>query len=385
MSAPVQHDKPLDDARLYAPPWARERPLPAVAQPQLISSPPVASALEEIATAVEEQKQRAAQHAARLPMGVGGPNIEWTPKFPNGPEFEGDVAMRTLRRRLTLEPDVVPEPPLRAREARLPWMARLGFVFLAAALVAFGVVVITTPEMSRTGPLKGDRLVAAAAPGPVARHEDPARLLVEVSQVEANQPLPLGLSLQGAVGNEVVLLTGLATGTRLTAGAPFGNKGWRIAARDLGAVFAYAPKDYVGVMDTAIHLRSAGNALLDSKLIRLEWTPKEMPQTAPRVQSPLFQLDPDEIANLIARGQQYFRNGDIASARLMFRRAAEAGSAQAAVAMGATFDPPVLRRMGVLGFAPDAEQARAWYQKAADRGASEAPRLIERLQTTQRQ
>jgi hypothetical protein len=251
-------------------------------------------------------------------------------------------------------------------------------------MVAFGVVLVTSPASIRSGPPKGDRLVRApqAAPAPKASVEPV--LVVEASQAEANEPLPLGVSLQRAAGDEIVLLTGLASGTRLTAGSPFGNKGWRIAARDLGTVFAYAPKDYVGVMDLAIHLRSSGDALLDTRPVRLEWTAKGPPELAPQVRSPLFRLESDEIENLMRRGQQYFRTGDIASARLMFRRAAEAGNASAALAMGATFDPPVLRRMGVLGFAPDVEQAGIWYRRAADLGASEAPRLIERLQASRR-
>ena len=50
-------------------------------------------------------------------------------------------------------------------------------------------------------------------------------------------------------------------------------------------------------------------------------------------------LDRDEIANLIKRGQELATQGDIAGARLLLRRAAEAGDAQAMQALGATYDP----------------------------------------------
>jgi TPR repeat protein len=79
------------------------------------------------------------------------------------------------------------------------------------------------------------------------------------------------------------------------------------------------------------------------------------------------------------RGEDFLKNGDIASARLILRRAANAGHAQAALALGVTFDPRFLAEQGVLGFAPDVAQARAWYERAAELGSSEAARRLERL------
>jgi TPR repeat protein len=73
------------------------------------------------------------------------------------------------------------------------------------------------------------------------------------------------------------------------------------------------------------------------------------------------------------------RTGDIAAARLVFRRAANAGNPQAALTLGATFDPLVLAELGVLGFPSDPAQARSWYDKAARLGSPEASRRIEAL------
>jgi TPR repeat protein len=85
------------------------------------------------------------------------------------------------------------------------------------------------------------------------------------------------------------------------------------------------------------------------------------------------------VAALVARGQTYLANGDIVSARLVFRRAAEAGDAQAALALGGTFDPLVLKSLGVIGVVADSAQARKWYQKAAELGSREAPQRIDQL------
>src|SRR5262249_537872 len=66
-------------------------------------------------------------------------------------------------------------------------------------------------------------------------------------------------------------------------------------------------------------------------------------------------------------------------ARLLLRRAAAMGDAQAALMLGASFDPSVLVELGVLGFAPDVTQARAWYQQAQERGSAEPSGRLARL------
>ena len=90
-------------------------------------------------------------------------------------------------------------------------------------------------------------------------------------------------------------------------------------------------------------------------------------------------LDRDEIANLLKRGQELATQGDLAGARLLLRRAAEAGDAQAMQALGATYDSTVLTRLNVIGVAPDNARARAWYERAAAAGAPEASRRLEQL------
>jgi hypothetical protein len=93
-------------------------------------------------------------------------------------------------------------------------------------------------------------------------------------------------------------------------------------------------------------------------------------------------LDSDEIAMLLKRGKDALSTGDLASARLLLRRAAEAGSAEAALALGATFDPQVIRRLGAIGAAPDAAQARQWYQKAVALGSTTASQPLAQLEAS---
>jgi hypothetical protein len=121
-----------------------------------------------------------------------------------------------------------------------------------------------------------------------------------------------------------------------------------------------------------------------------EAMPAAAPQpiaTAPGTDAPVAQtvtlpLDADEIAMLLKRGKDAFSTGDLAAARLLLRRAAEAGSAEAALALGATFDPLVIRRLGAIGAAPDAAQARQWYQKAVALGSPTASQPLAQLEAS---
>ena len=90
-------------------------------------------------------------------------------------------------------------------------------------------------------------------------------------------------------------------------------------------------------------------------------------------------LDPKEIENLIYRGDAALQSGDIAAARLLLRRAAEADDVTASIALAATYDPGVLTQLGARGAEPDVGTARAWYQKAADLGSSDAKRRLAEL------
>src|SRR5262249_33004439 len=95
--------------------------------------------------------------------------------------------------------------------------------------------------------------------------------------------------------------------------------------------------------------------------------------------APVQNLSPAEVEFLLKHGQQFMTVGDLAAARVVFRRAAEAGDAAAALAMGATYDPLVLNRIGALGVRADPDLARTWYERAKDFGSPEAPRRIDML------
>ena len=87
-------------------------------------------------------------------------------------------------------------------------------------------------------------------------------------------------------------------------------------------------------------------------------------------------LDPEEIKLFMKQGEQFIAAGDVVTTRIVFQRAAEAGDANAAMALGATYDPTVLAKLGVAGLGADVEKARTWYQKAESLGSTEATRRL---------
>ncbi len=85
----------------------------------------------------------------------------------------------------------------------------------------------------------------------------------------------------------------------------------------------------------------------------------------------------DEVSSLLKRGRDLIAAGDIASARLILTRLAEAGSVDACIALADTFEAGMLAGMHVVGVQPDPAKARAWYLRAAEQGSPEARRRLQ--------
>jgi TPR repeat protein len=82
---------------------------------------------------------------------------------------------------------------------------------------------------------------------------------------------------------------------------------------------------------------------------------------------------------LIKRARALMIAGDIAAARVVLQRAAEAGDSEAALTLGTTYDPATLTKLNAPAIAADVAMARMWYEKARELGSSEAPQVLDRL------
>jgi hypothetical protein len=246
-----------------------------------------------------------------------------------------DFVVDDFRVPRSLDPGIVPDPwverGVRLRRYRLLGMlGRLALAGSAAAIVALLVVgKLSTPgstdatEQADTSPSFGTRFSA-----PAAKPQEPPIV------AEGASDLP----------QQVALAEPLAPVAAPRAGA---------------AVASVAPASPVAPLTAA-----------------------PSPAAEPAASAAAPELNPEDLAALLKRGQQLAASGDIAAARLTLRPAAEARNAQAALALGATYDPIVLRSRGIFGVVSDVAMARSWYEKARAYGSAEAPRRLELLATS---
>jgi hypothetical protein len=238
------------------------------------------------------------------------------------PKFRGDRAMLELQRKLALNPDLIPEPTSEGNATMRPLLIRLCSVTAVATFVAWTLT--SYSDVKKTA-----QIIPAnsAAPAMTSDHG-----LVAV------RPLPLRPTSQ-------------------TDGAP------TVVGKSPSNVRTTTGPAPVAPSITPV----TGAARMDKQ------------SSAPRQQANdrrALPLDSDEIATLVKRGQDFIANGDLAAARLLLRRAAEAGSADAALTLGTTYDPVMLRRIGAIGATADLAQARQWYQRAAELGSTAASQQL---------
>jgi hypothetical protein len=98
------------------------------------------------------------------------------------------------------------------------------------------------------------------------------------------------------------------------------------------------------------------------------------PEPAPRpfTSGPVRRATPrPEVESLIREGNKRMREGDIMEARQFYQKALAYGDAEAALAMGRSYDPIYFARIENRNADPDAAKAFDWYKRAMDGGASQ--------------
>jgi len=266
------------------------------------------------------------------------------------PSFEGDIAIMELRSRLALAPDEIPDPQFDRPPGRLLGSrGRFACIVMLAAGGTLGYFWLSVPQSK------------------------PAARPLVIADFEANGPLVLPVAISGFERSgeraspsssprpidRTQALSGEAesNATRRTASLPVGP------AEDVASPAAT-------VRAAERRLPEGGGAPVPPEFAA-------PPSTEPTP-------DQDEIAGLVARGRNYFATGDVAAARLVLRRAANAGNSQAALALGGSYDPIILKQLGVIGVAGDQAQAREWYSRAAELGSVDAARRLNQLVQTDR-
>jgi hypothetical protein len=103
-------------------------------------------------------------------------------------------------------------------------------------------------------------------------------------------------------------------------------------------------------------------------------SPVDLPSAGSGVGRPV-----PRAVELLARGQEAERAGDVSGARRFYATAAGQGSAMAARSLGRLYDPAYLNQSALGGIDPDPALARHWYERAVAMGDTQAAPLLEAL------
>ncbi|HWV80357.1 MAG TPA: hypothetical protein VNZ50_02925 [Hyphomicrobiaceae bacterium] len=238
---------------------------------------------------------------------------------------------------------------------------------------------------------------------------------VMLAEPASKSPLPIQVGPQDAlIRNSFVRIRGLPTAATLTEGHAISAGAWAIPLAGLASLGIVLPVGLQqGRWDVVVSLVTIeGKVLTEAKtalvvgpvqliapsqqqaqskqspsvvaaLTRpLEPLPRPEPHIQPQAQ-PQPQPEPnpelERAHGLYAKGKELMGRGNIQPARMLFRRAAEAGHAESAFALAGTYDPHELAKIKVIGLQPDVAMARQWYRKARELGAEEAAARLSRL------
>jgi hypothetical protein len=348
MSAPLDRMASVDEPSPYAPKWIGD-----------------AAAKRNTATDLESVEKDA---GVRLDTSAAAAD-------------EG-VMIERFRLPRSLEPTVLPDPFL-ASSSLAGVLRRLALAVAIAGAIA--VIIVAQPWINGT-PKLGEEVTAFLPRfvGLTSLSEKPANSLTprlvagQAAPRRAGESLPFGVSIRGSGEGASLVIRGLANGATLSPGRAAGESGWRLSSAEIESAMIRPPQGFVGAMDLSVELRLADDTLSDRRSLRFEWVAPVVAESDTKGFT-IRPLDPDEIAALLKRGDELIASGDLGAARLVLRRAAEAGNARAALALAGTYDPIVLEKRAVHGFVPDIAMARSWYEKAKQFGSVDAPQRLEML------
>jgi TPR repeat protein len=199
---------------------------------------------------------------------------------------------------------------------------------------------------------------------PVGSPSEPLRL-------EARKParLPLQVRPEEAVQESyILLLSGLPANAALSGASRMGADSWLVSPGALQQIEIVVPEWSASPIEVGVELRRTNGAIVAQSKLWLAVPPPASTQTAP--------LSETALADLVRNGDRLLNRGDVMAARALYEKAAAMGSAQAALALGATYDPRRLWSLGVFGTVGNKERARRWYQRAAELGHPEAKARI---------
>lgn len=221
---------------------------------------------------------------------------------------------------------------------------------------------------------------------------------LQVRNVEGPAGAPVALRIKyresKSSNGSLFIFRGIPEGLKLNFGGDFGNF-WAVNSKVFDRLTITAASDMTGSF--AIKVTPAGGGQGDKKtetffvtiLVagdgRRTQTAATPAFVAPPTQSrpaapPPAPAEPNPAnAALMDRAAHLLALGDIASARTLFEYLVNRGDADAAIALGGTYDQAVLGQLFVKGVSSDMSKARFWYEKAKEMGSSNANRRVQSI------
>jgi len=171
-------------------------------------------------------------------------------------------------------------------------------------------------------------------------------------------------------------ITGVPPEAALTAGERY-NDFWLLRRKDLPSLAIVTPDGFAQKFNLVITRTGAANRspLTRSVTITVSAGPASSGAIAASQAAPVMPLaykrsEGEKV--LFEKAYEKFKQGDVSGARAIFEYMAAKGDAEAASAMGETFDPIILQQLYVKGLTPDAAAAATWYRKAQQLGDAKA-------------
>ena len=231
-----------------------------------------------------------------------------------------------------------------------------------------------------------------------AQQQKPVLNVAPVTLVEpaSRSPLPIQVGPQDAgLKNSFVRIRGMPPTAALSEGHSVSPGSWAVPLTALPQLSIVVPVGLQGRWEINVSLVTIdGTVLIETKTAlvigpaqliapaqrQLETSSTSVASLGPAVSAPLQNSPEHErLQGFHGKGLELLKQGNIQPARMLFKRAAEGGLAQAALALGGTYDPAELAKLKVVGLQPDVEQARKWYTRAQELGASEAAERLRAL------
>jgi len=191
----------------------------------------------------------------------------------------------------------------------------------------------------------------------------------------------------GLAKNSFIRIRGLPATAALSEGYAIAPGAWAVPLNGLPSLMVILPVGLEGKSDVVVALVNVEGSILAEATMTLTIAGPALPPQAAAPNATTRALSAPQLApadreralGLHAKGEEQLGRGNIYAARQFFERAADAGLAESALALAATYDPAELARLRVMGLRPEPDEARKWYEKARQLGAAEADARLRRL------